>query len=236
MSCSSSRFPSNTQSLKFGNKMQSARCLRCFAALIPPLISNSFLVQQVLWPHVGGECVMMFRPQLGSCSFGWARTKQTRQGSTLGIKLEENNYITLYIIIWFVWALQRHDFTSFVPFNECPKDPIPTVWSGDIHVESRAYSTGCIASSSWVCLKVSHATKPQPFGDSYRALGYFLHRKYHQILRELSTKTLLVWWNGAVNPCKSPSATGDDSLDPEVPKTLFLFFGVCSETTNDWWE
>jgi len=34
--------PQNTQSLKFGNKKQSATCLRCFAALIPPLISNSF--------------------------------------------------------------------------------------------------------------------------------------------------------------------------------------------------
>ena len=122
MSCSSSRPPSSTQSLKFGNKKQSATCLRCFAALIPPLISNSFLVQQVLWPHVGGECVMMFGPQLGSCSFGWAKTKQTRQASTLGIKLEENNYI-----IWFVWALQRHEFTSFAPLNECPQDPIPTV-------------------------------------------------------------------------------------------------------------
>lgn len=209
MSCSSSSFPSNTQRLKFGNKKTVSNMSQVF----PSIISNSFLVQQVLWPHVGGECVMMFGPQLGSCSFGWARTKQTRQGSTLGIKLEENNYIIWLYMVCLGFTTPR--FYVLCPFQWMPKRSNPYCIDQNPEHIQRVALPDHLGFASRFPTQQNHSL----FGDSYRALGYFLRRKYHQILRELWTKTPLVWWNEAVNPCKSPSGTGDDSLDPKVPKT-----------------
>ena len=72
---------------------------------------------------------MMFGPQLGSCSFWLGKDKTDSARFNVGGSNWKKTitHITLYIYIWFVWALQRHEFTSFAPLNECPKDPIPTV-------------------------------------------------------------------------------------------------------------
>lgn len=120
--CSSSRPPSNTQSLKFGNKKQSATCLRCFAALIPPLISNSFWSSRSYGQTWAGSVLW--------CSdLNWGVVRLVGQGQNRLGKVQRwgsNWKKTIPLYIWFVWALQRHDSTSFAPFNECPKDPIPT--------------------------------------------------------------------------------------------------------------